>query len=121
MRTIPEPDAEIADVLLDQRVAAGIGNVYKSEVLWACGLHPFTRLAAVGVAQRRQLLDVAARLLQANLGAGPRTTHPAGLAVYGRGWQPCRRCGTPIEVARQGDMARVTYWCPVCQPSSVVS
>ena len=116
VRSLAAPATEIADVLLDQRVAAGIGNVYKSEVLWACGVHPFTPVAAVGPPERRRLLEVAAKLLQANLGAGPRTTHPAGLAVYGRGRQPCRRCGAPIRTARQGDLARVTYWCPTCQP-----
>jgi endonuclease-8 len=71
---------------------------------------------ALSAEQRRGLLETAARLLQANLGAGPRTTVAGGLAVYGKRGRPCRRCGTTIRSTRQGDHARVTYWCPTCQP-----
>jgi endonuclease-8 len=109
-------DAAIADVLLDQRVANGVGNVYKSEVCWARRVDPATPVRALSAEQRRGLLETAARLLQANLGAGPRTTVAGGLAVYGKRGRPCRRCGTPIRSTRQGDHARVTYWCPTCQP-----
>ncbi|HMQ28197.1 MAG TPA: zinc finger domain-containing protein, partial [Acidimicrobiales bacterium] len=59
--------------------------------------------------------------LRANLGSGPRTTvsgAPGGLAVYGGRGQPCRRCGTPVCMTRQGEQARSTYWCPTCQPAS---
>ncbi|HSL57987.1 MAG TPA: DNA-formamidopyrimidine glycosylase family protein [Acidimicrobiales bacterium] len=111
-----DADTEIHESLLDQRVAAGIGNVYKSEVLWACGIDPFTRTADVAPESRRRLLEVAARLLRANLTTVSRTTVPGGLAVYGRARQPCRRCGTPIRTARRGVQARSTYWCPTCQP-----
>ncbi|CAN5750355.1 Fpg/Nei family DNA glycosylase [soil metagenome] len=109
------PDDEIKVVLLDQRVACGVGNVYASEVLFACGVDPCTPVAELDGAARRRLLGTAARLLQANLGSGPRTTVDGGLAVYGRARQPCRRCGTPIRVRRQGEQARSTYWCPTCQ------
>jgi endonuclease-8 len=112
-------DTQIADVLLDQRVASGIGNVYKSEVLFACGVDPFTPLRWVDRATRRRLVETAARQLQANLGPGPRTTVPGGLAVYGRQRQPCRRCGRPVQATHQGPHARVTFWCPVCQPAVV--
>ena len=113
---VADPGADIADVLLDQRVAAGIGNVFKSEVLWACRVHPFTPWDRVDPAERRALLDTAIDQLQANLGGGPRRTVPGGLAVYGRARQPCRRCGTPILVRRSGPNARSTAWCPRCQP-----
>lgn len=113
---VADPGADIADVLLDQRVAAGIGNVFKSEVLWACRVHPFTPWERVDPAERRALLDTAIDQLQANLGGGPRRTVPGGLAVYGRARQPCRRCGTPILVRRSGPNARSTAWCPRCQP-----
>ncbi|MEO5842553.1 MAG: DNA-formamidopyrimidine glycosylase family protein [Acidimicrobiales bacterium] len=114
------PDSEIAPVLLDQRIACGIGNVYKSETLFACRVSPFTRLHDVDEATRRSLFETAARLLQANLGAGPRTTVVSGgLAVYGRLRRPCLRCGTPIERRPQGQPQRVTYWCPRCQPETV--
>ena len=115
-------DEEIGNVLLDQHVAAGIGNIYKSETLFACGVHPFTRVGDLDDGIRRRLLATASKLLRANLGAGPRTTaasagQPGGLGVYGRAGRPCRRCGTPIKIARQGEGQRVTYWCPQCQPT----
>jgi endonuclease-8 len=115
MAGIPEPDTTIAEVLLDQRVAAGVGNVYKSETLFACRLDPFTPLSAVGDDLRRRLLETASRQLRANLGSGPRTTVPGGLAVYGRQRRPCRACGTPIRMRHHGAQQRSTYWCPNCQ------
>ena len=95
--------------------AAASGNVYKSEVLWACRLDPRTQLRALGPRGRRVLVETAADLLQANLGGGERATVTGGVAVYGRAGKPCLRCHTPIEVIRQGIHARVTYWCPGCQ------
>jgi endonuclease-8 len=118
MASLVEPRTAMSEVLLDQRVAAGIGNVYKSEVLFACGLDPSTPIEAVDVGLRRRLLETAARQLQRNLVGGPRTTvagPPGSVAVYGRARQPCRRCGTPIRMARTGPQARSTYWCPSCQ------
>jgi endonuclease VIII len=111
----PSPEAEVGEVLLDQRVASGIGNVYKSEICFACRLDPFTPLAALGDADRRRLYDVARRMLRANLGGGARRTHSGGLAVYRKPGRPCPRCGTAIRVERQGPHARATYWCPGCQ------
>ncbi len=117
LSALADPGEAIADVLLDQRVACGVGNVYKSEVLFLCGVDPFTPLACVDEPTRRRLLDTAARLLRTNIAtAGPRVTSPGGLAVYGRAHQPCRRCGTPIQRALRGSQARSTYWCPTCQP-----
>lgn len=113
---VVQPGVDIADVLLDQRVAAGIGNVYKSEVLWAHRVHPFTSWDRLDPAIHRTLLDTAVDQLQANLGGGPRRTVPGGLAVYGRARRPCRRCGTPVLARRSGPHARSTYWCPSCQP-----
>ncbi len=113
-----DPQATLGEALLDQRIAAGIGNVYKSEACWACLLDPTAPLAAIGAADRRRLWATAARQLQANLGGPERRTHPAGLAVYGRRGRPCFRCSTPIAAARHGDLARLTYWCPGCQTRS---
>jgi endonuclease-8 len=115
MGRVPEPTTTIAEVLLDQRVAAGIGNVYKSEVLFACRLDPFVPLREVDDALRRRLMATAATQLQANLGGGRRTTVPGGLAVYGRHRRPCRVCETPIRMRRHGTQQRSTYWCPTCQ------
>jgi endonuclease-8 len=106
-------------VLLDQRIACGIGNVYKSEACFAVGRHPATPIGDLDDAGRRELFATAAAQLQANLGGGPRTTAgpvPGTLAVYGRARRSCRRCGSPIEYGRVGTSARSTYWCPTCQP-----
>jgi endonuclease-8 len=116
-RLLP-PATTVAEVLLDQRIACGVGNVYKSEVLWLCELHPFTPVGALLPEQREVLLTTAAQLLRANLDRPQRVTVPGvpgGVAVYGRHQKPCFRCGTPVEVAQHGQHARVTYWCPGCQ------
>ena len=101
--------------LLDQRVACGIGNVYKSEVLFARLVDPFAPVGALGGEVRRDLYATAGRMLRDNLEGGPRRTTPGGLAVYGKTGRPCPRCGSPIASRRQGDAARMTYWCPRCQ------
>jgi endonuclease-8 len=117
-------------VLLDQRVNAGIGNVYKSELLFLSNLHPDTPADAVDDTQWLALMSLAQQLLRANVAdssgqqiqtfRGPRRTtgrmNPADrLWVYSRGGQPCRKCGTAIASRKDGDDARVTYWCPRCQ------
>ena len=112
---ICEPQTSIADVLLDQRIAAGIGNVFKSEVLWACRTSPFAPVNEISNDERRQLYVTATKQLQANLTTAQRTTVPGGLAVYGRRRQPCLRCRSNIEVRNHGDQARSTYWCATCQ------
>ncbi|MDP1821555.1 MAG: DNA-formamidopyrimidine glycosylase family protein [Acidimicrobiales bacterium] len=106
----------VGEALLDQRIAAGIGNVYKSEACFAVGIDPGTPIDRVDDRTRRAVWTVAARQLQANLDGPERRTHPTGLAVYGRRGQPCRACGKPIRMARHGDQARSSYWCPACQP-----
>jgi len=102
-------DEQIADVLLNQRVAAGIGNIWKSESLFACGINPFRKVNEVDDLEK---LFLAARALLKQSAAGQR----ARLNVYSRGGQPCRKCGTAIESRKQGLDARLTYWCPRCQP-----
>lgn len=109
-------DREIATVLLDQHVAAGIGNVYKCETLHACGVHPRTPIGALDDQAVGRLYRTASEQLVANIGREARRTHPRGLAVYGRDRQGCRRCHSAIAVTRQGDLDRLTYWCPRCQP-----
>ena len=113
-------DRPIADLLLDQRVATGIGNVYKSETLFVGRVHPQTPAAAVDDQELRGLFVHAARLLAANTRGGPRITRRAAdeagiLWVYGRTQQPCLRCDTPILSARLGRQQRSTFWCPRCQ------
>jgi endonuclease-8 len=123
-----DPATEVAVALLDQRVAAGVGNVYKSEVCFACEVDPRTPVGALDEPVRRRLLETASRQLQANLDRSRRTTFPdglpdgipdglrGGLAVYGRAGRSCRRCGDRIRRIRQGPTPRSTYYCPTCQP-----
>lgn len=113
-------DTPVVDLLLDQRVAAGIGNVYKSEVLFLARRSPFLRLLDLRPSDVTQLYNIAARLLNQNLQGGPRRTRPADdrqgrLWVYGRAARPCLTCGTPIRRATLGRAPRSTYWCPACQ------
>ena len=120
---------EIADAVLNQRVVAGIGNVYKSEVLFLTGVNPFTPVAGLSDETLHAILATARIQLRANV-IDPsaaivtyrgyrRTTRRADpserLSVYGRARKPCRKCGTAIRVKAQGRDARLTYWCPTCQ------
>jgi endonuclease VIII len=125
------PAVAIADALLDQRAIAGLGNVYKSEVLFACGINPFVTVAQLDDRQLGSLVDTARTLLHANVGSavsgittytGARRTTgkddpKARVWVYGRARLPCRRCGAAIAVRKTGLDARLTYWCPECQTS----
>jgi endonuclease-8 len=114
LRTLA-PDTELAGALLDQRVASGIGNVFKSEVCWAERVNPFTEIGAVDEATRRRLYVTAHDQLLRNLHTARRTTYGDGLAVYRRARLGCPRCGTTI-VSRHDRADRSTYWCPSCQP-----
>jgi endonuclease VIII len=111
-----EGSTTVADALLDQSIAAGIGNVYKSETLWATGVSPFVRIDEVNDGAMKDLYATAGRLLRANLTReGSRSTVPHGLAVYGRAGLGCPRCETRIVTSRRGQNARSTWWCPACQ------
>jgi endonuclease VIII len=126
-----DPGAEIAVVLLNQRVMAGLGNVYKSEVAFAAGVNPFRTMRTITPREMESLVDVAQRYMKANVVDGKgegivtyagsrRTTHAMDreerLWVYRRQGQECRRCGAIVMMRRQGAQARSTYWCPECQP-----
>jgi endonuclease-8 len=115
------PATEVGVALLDQRVASGIGNVYKNETLFARRVDPFARLADLDEDTRRGLYATASELLRRNLAGGPRVTAPGGLAVYRKAGRPCPRCGSPIRSRRQGEAARITYWCAACQPAAVAA
>ena len=117
----------VADVLLDQRVLAGVGNVLKSEILFVAGVHPFTRVETLDDEAVAHVLDVSRRLMKMNVepssaSGAQRGRHTTGrmnpfetLWVYGRGGQPCRTCGSRIRSRKTGSDARLTYWCPTCQ------
>jgi endonuclease VIII len=128
---IAHPEAELAVVLLNQRVLAGLGNVYKSEVAFAAGVNPFRQMHTITTSEMEKIAEVAQRYMQANVadGAGDgivtysgnqRTTQAMNQAdrvwVYRRKGQECRRCGTLISMRKQGEQVRSTYWCPSCQP-----
>ncbi|MDQ3738280.1 MAG: hypothetical protein M3337_03835 [Actinomycetota bacterium] len=118
LTTYPDREMPVADVLLDQRVLCGVGNVYRSEVLWACELSPWSPVRDVTEREAKAIVDTASQLLRANLKHARRITVadvPGGLAVYGRTAQPCFRCRSTIESTRSGEFARVVYWCPGCQ------
>jgi endonuclease-8 len=125
------PDAEIAVVLLNQRVIAGLGNVYKSEVAFAAGVNPFRRMSTITEREMEVMAEFAQKYMRANVVDGKgdgivtyagnrRTTHEMDgnnrLWVYRRQGQECRRCGALIEMRKQGTQVRSTYWCPSCQP-----
>jgi endonuclease-8 len=135
MRT--HPDDEVAVVLLNQRVIAGLGNVYKSEVAFAAGVNPFRQMRTLTEREIEKMVEVSQRYMKANVadGGGPRGESGEGIVtysgprrttgamdrsdrvwVYGRQGQECRRCGSLVEMRKQGAQARSTYWCPVCQP-----
>ena len=120
----------IAQALLDQRLVAGIGNVYKSEVLFLAGVHPDTPASAVPPDGLEQIMDLARRLLNDNVVPGTpgaiqtyrslrrtdrRSDSSDSLWVYGRAGKPCRKCGTAVQSKKMGLDARTTYWCPSCQ------
>jgi endonuclease-8 len=121
----PEHEAlPVAEALVDQRVLAGVGNVYKSEVLFLERVNPFVAVRAIDDDTLRRIVETSRRCLLENKEAVHRTTtgpsvgrrSPSdALWVYARTGKPCRRCGTPIRQRSHGALERVTYWCPSCQ------
>ncbi len=137
-RVSAKPNVAIGEALLDQRNLAGIGNLYKAEALFLLGVHPSTPVGEVDTVP--QLVDKAHRLLVLNKERPEQTTTGNTRRgqrhwVYGRAGQPCRRCGTPIvadtlptaadhdraagltSAVGNPSQARISYWCPSCQPA----
>ncbi|MCU1520724.1 MAG: glycosylase [Arthrobacter sp.] len=129
------PGTPVGVALLDQRNLAGIGNIYRCEACFLSGVHPASPVSAVAEKLTGMITD-AKVLLEANLGAGRRTTvlNPRGVAVgrtsglpgywvYRREHQPCLKCGTPIRRGVLGPAGgteeRDIYFCPKCQPEQV--
>jgi endonuclease VIII len=123
------PRDAIGDILLNQRVMAGIGNMFKSEILFLAGIDPFTPVSALADADLDRIVAVARDELRANVMTADRTFRRSTgrtttrsldpnsrLWVYGRGGKRCRRCGAAIASRKTGLDARLTYWCPTCQP-----
>jgi len=130
-RILSQQDEELGNVLLRQKVLAGVGNAFKSEVCFVTGLNPFRKVSTLTQDQIANAIAVARKQLGFNVledtpnaivtyrGIGRRTTSQAdpsaSLWVYGRKGQPCRKCGERIRGRVQGDEARLTFWCPRCQ------
>ena len=100
----------IGQALLDQRVVAGIGNIWRSESLWHARVSPWTHLAEIDDSDLHAVIRQAATLMSES-----RDGRPPRRDVYRRTGHPCRRCGEPLLSAKQGDAARTVYWCPACQ------
>jgi endonuclease-8 len=117
-----QAERPLGEALLDQRALAGIGNVIKSETCFVERADPWAPVGGFSDAELLAVVDRARRLLAANTAGGRRVTTGIGapgasLWVYGRAGRPCRRCGSMIRGERQGEQARMTYWCPRCQRS----
>ena len=127
---VEHPEAEVGVVLLNQRVLAGLGNVYKSEVAFAAGVNPWRAMRTVTRAEMEKMVEFSLRYMKANVadgsaegivtyGGNRRTTHAMDkeerLWVYGRKGEECRRCGAAVMMRKQGEQPRSTYWCPECQ------
>ncbi|MBI2393014.1 MAG: Fpg/Nei family DNA glycosylase [Deltaproteobacteria bacterium] len=115
-------DDPLGVAIMDQTAIAGVGNIYKSETLFALGLDPFAPVSSFDDDTLRAVVDRARRLMHANLGeatpaAQRRTTGSLAqrFHVYRRSGRPCPRCATRIEMRRQGPQQRSTYFCPKCQ------
>jgi endonuclease-8 len=114
-------DVEIGDAILRQSAVAGLGNVYKSELLFLERIDPFARVDSLARERWLALLEHARELLRINVErAGGRRTRFSGRGgtwVYERSGMGCRECGAVIRMRRQGKLARSTYYCPRCQAS----
>jgi endonuclease-8 len=125
------PDLEIGVSLLIQSLLSGIGNVFKSEICFACGINPFRRVASLSEEDLKCLVSQSRKFMLANVseasGDKPTTYVPwrrttgrvnpgQRLWVYKRVGEPCRRCGGNVVSRKQGLDARTSFWCPQCQP-----
>jgi endonuclease-8 len=110
----------IGELLLDQTVVAGFGNIYRCEALFLRGIDPWTPIGEIEPAELAALVDVGRRLIGRNAGPDSPVGRDLGLGadgvwVYNRTGRPCRRCGTSIRSDRLGEQARMAHWCPGCQ------
>ena len=108
-----DPTRGIGDALLDQRIVAGLGNIWKAEGCWSAGLDPWRRVRDVTDAEALAVVDAVRPRMLAAVDAPSR--HATDRHVYDRAGRPCPRCGSAIAARGQGDEARTTFWCPGCQ------
>ena len=117
------PSTALGDLLLDQRVVAGIGNIWRCEALFLEGHSPWTAVSTLTDDELDTLVSTAGRIMGASLGpSGPLSGESRPFTgrprrwVYRRAGQPCHRCHTPVQSRGQGEQSRTAYWCPTCQP-----
>jgi endonuclease VIII len=107
-----DPTRGIGDALLDQRIVAGIGNMWKAEACWTARIDPWRPAEAIDDDELASLLNAAREPMRQAALEGPGAhSHSA----YRRVGRPCPRCGARIRSRGQGDDNRMTYWCPGCQ------
>ena len=121
-----QSDRQIGDLVMDQTVLAGIGNILKSEILFQAGINPLRPAKSLTQEEWTRLIATSQELMQRAYSTQSfvRAFMPAELReetgrwayVYRRGKKPCLRCGTPIQMVRQGLRERMTFFCPACQP-----
>jgi endonuclease VIII len=135
LRRLRDPSrtaATVGEALLDQRAMAGIGNVYRAEILFIERVDPFATVGSLDDATLVRLIGTARRLLRANADRrhgperttteGAREAGGAALWVYGRAGRPCRRCRALLRSTSLGrDLPRTLWWCPSCQPPRAVT
>jgi endonuclease-8 len=114
------PRTLVGELLLDQTVVAGFGNIYRCEALFLRGIDPWTPIGELTRGQIAELVEVGRRIIGQNAGPGSPIARDFGAGrdgvwVYGRTGRPCRRCGTSIRSDRLGEQARMAHWCPRCQ------
>ena len=105
-----DPTRELGEALLDQRLVAGIGNIFKSEACFAAAVSPWRRVGELSDEELREVVGAARKLMSAAVASG---RHPS--RIYRRRGGGCPRCRGPISSRGQGDERRTTYWCPRCQ------
>ncbi len=104
----------VGDALLDQRLVAGIGNLWKAESLWHARVSPWRELRDCGDQELLAVLETAARLMRTSVDTGREAR-----SIYGKAGRPCPRCEEPIRARGQGDDNCTAYWCPACQQQGV--
>jgi len=108
-----DPTRGIGDALLDQRIVAGLGNMWKAEACWGAQVDPWRPVREVADAEAVAVLAAIRPRMRAAAVSGPREHD--GHGVYNRAGRPCRRCGARVRARGQGDDNRTTFWCPGCQ------
>ncbi|MCA9057465.1 MAG: hypothetical protein KDA85_03165, partial [Planctomycetaceae bacterium] len=113
----------IGEAMMNQTIICGIGNIYKSEILFLEHLHPLTRVHQLSDEQLLRIRDRAVNLMGRNIHSDERRIRIRGdgfnFHAYGRSGEPCFVCGEKIQLIRQGDLGRTTCFCPTCQPAPI--